>query len=233
MPDTRSRPRVVLADDHLLLAKSLERFLEESFEVVGTVGDGKALLEVAAAERPDVIVCDISMPELDGLEATRRLVSEDPEVRVVMLSMHADVAHVKGAFRAGASGYLTKSAAPDELVTALREVLQGRCYLSPAATKGLVRSLVTPPEGPGRASADPESPPLSPREREVLQQVAKGRSNQQIADCLCISEATVRSHLSRLYDKLDLSNRVELALHAVQSPHLVEPTRPTPSGARP
>jgi len=212
-----SLPRVLLADDHLLFAKSLERLLEDDVEVVGTVGDGETLLAAADAERPDVIVCDISMPEPNGLEATRLLADRDPEVKVVMLSMHADAAHVKAAFRAGAQGYVTKSAAPEELLTAIREVAEGNSYISPSVTGEFLRSLVDRATDGGGSSEPASRPTLSRRKREVVRLISRGYSNARIAERLCISEATVRSHLSHLYAKLKVGNRVELALYAVEA----------------
>lgn len=214
MPE--SRPRVLLADDHLLFVKSLERLLEPSVKVVGTVGDGRALLEAVAAARPDVVVCDISMPGMDGLEATRRLVAGDSRVRVVMLSMHADPAHVRGAFHVGARGYVVKSAAPEELLVAIHEVLQDHYYLSPTVTGCLLRTLEELGTDQETDSRSQDGPLLTNREREVLALVALGLSNRRIAARLCVSQATVRSHLSHLYAKLDRSNRVELALYAVR-----------------
>lgn len=205
MPDLR--PRVLLADDHLLFVKSLERLLEQDVDVVGTSTDGRALLAAAAQVRPDLVLCDISMPGVDGLEATRRLVARDPEVRVVILSMHTDPAHVQASFRAGARGYVVKHAAPEELLTAIREVLRGHHFVSPGVAGQITRVFR---EGP-------QTPPISPREREILALVARGLGNRRIAESLFISEATVRTHLSHLYSKLGCSNRVELALHAVKA----------------
>jgi DNA-binding NarL/FixJ family response regulator len=205
VPD--ARPRVLLADDHLLFVKSLERLLEQEVEVVGTSTDGRALLEAAEEVRPDLVLCDISMPEVDGLEATRRLVARDPEARVVILSMHTDPDHVQAAFRAGARGYVVKHAAPEELLTAVREVLRGHHFVSPGVAGQITRIFR---EGP-------QTPPISPREREILTLVARGLGNRRIAESLFISEATVRTHLSHLYSKLGCSNRVELALYAVKA----------------
>jgi len=215
MPDPL--PRVVLADEHLLFVLGLERLLESDTEVVRTVGDGRALLTAAEADHPDVVVCDIPMPKLDGLEVTRRLVERNARAKVVILSMYSDAAHVKAAFLAGARAYVLKSSSPDELLAAIHEVLRGRYYSSPAVTEHLVCSLDRP-----------RHPMISPREQEILVLVSRGLGNRPIADSLFISEATVRTHLSHLYAKLGLSNRVQLALYAVESGLGICAT-PTPS----
>lgn len=209
MPE--SRPRVVLADDHLLFVKSLERLLEADVEVVGTARDGRTLLTETATLKPDVVVCEISLPDLDGLEATRRLVATDPEVRVVILSMHDDPSHVQAAFRAGARAYVVKQASPEELLTAIQEVLRGRCFLSPAVIASLIHAVE---QQGSRSSGSRMELLLTPREREVLDLLAQGLTNSRIADRLSVSIATVRTHLSHLYAKLDCDSRVELALYA-------------------
>jgi len=208
-----SRPRVVIADDQLLFVKSLERLLEADVEVVGTAGDGRALLAATATLKPDVVVCEISLPELDGLEATRRLAAGDPEVGVVILSMHSDPSHVQAAFDAGARAYVGKHATPEELLTAIREVLRGRCFLSPAVTAAVVRAMEQARRDGDGGSGSRMHLLLTPREREVLDLLAQGLTNPRIADRLSVSVATVRTHLSHLYAKLGCTNRVELALH--------------------
>lgn len=211
MPE--SRPRVVLADDHLLCVKSLERLLETDVEVVGTAGDGRALLAQTATSRPDVVVCEISLPELDGLEATRRLAARDPEVRVVILSRYTDPVYVQAAFQAGAWGYVVKHATPEELLTAIREVSRGRYFLSPAVTAALVRAMEQARRDGDGGSDSRTHLLLTPREREVLDLLGEGLTNPRIAHRLSVSVATVRTHLSHLYTKLGCTNRVELALY--------------------
>jgi len=352
VPERKSR--ILLADDHGVVVAGFAKLLAEELEVVGTVGDGEELLAAVAAERLDLVVCDISMPKLDGLEATRRLRAAHPGVKVIILSVHDDAAHVRAAFQAGASGYVVKSGDADELLSAVREVLAGRFYTSPALTRYLVDVVVGRPAGVPEGSVsvlvvddDPDirrtarlwieiedglvvvgeaangreaveiaarlgpdvvlmdlrmpemdgieatrkivaarprtrvvlltavdvdgtileavragaagyvaktaqcelaaavhrvhsggsylplaithqlvelaaapvasETPLSEREKEIVRLVANGWGNQQIAETLHVAEATVRSHLKRIYVKLDLVNRVELTLHAVQT----------------
>lgn len=205
---SEKRPRVLLADDHRLMAAGVRKLLESRYQVVAIVDDSRALLETATAQRPDVILADISMPGLDGLEATRRLRRSLPEVPVIILTMHDDAGHVRAAFEAGASGYLVKSSASLELFEAIEEVLAGRRYLTSAVAGKVMGSLVSP------EPAAPESP-LTRREMEIAGLVARGLENSEIAARLCIAEVTVRTHFQRILRKLDLRNRVELARYAL------------------
>ncbi len=199
----QNRPSVLLADDHPMMAEGLRKLLEPRFRVIGAVHDGRALLDAALSERPDIVVTDITMPGVDGIEATRRLKQADPGVRVVVLSIHDEPVWVRQAFAAGADGYLAKSAAPGELEEALREVLAGGVYVDPVVA--------------GALAGDAGSGVVTPREVEAARLVAEGLSNQEIADRLGVSRLTVRTHLSHVYDKLGLSNRVELALYVVRA----------------
>ncbi len=191
------RNRVLLADDHGLMAAGVRGLLESRYEVAGVAGDGRALFEMAMAERPDVIVTDISMPGLDGLEATRWLRQNLPEVPVLILTVHDDAGHVKAAFEAGAAGYLVKSSAPLELFEAIEEVLAGRRYVTSAVAGKVMGSLLSP---------EPAAPasPLTPRELELAALVARGLENPEIAERLCIAEVTVRTHLLNILRKLEL-----------------------------
>lgn len=204
----KKRPRVLLADDHGLMAEGVRELLESRCQVVGIVGDGHALLETAAAERPDVILADISMPGINGLEATLRLQRTLPEVPVIVLTMHDDAGHVKAAFEAGAAGYLVKSSAPRELFDAIEEVLAGRRYVTSAVAGKVMGSLLSQEPMAGE-------PVLTRREMEVAGLVAQGLENSEIADQLCIAEVTVRTHFQRILRKLELRNRVELARYAL------------------
>jgi DNA-binding NarL/FixJ family response regulator len=202
------RPRVLLADDHALMAAGVRELLESRCEVVAVVEDGWALLKMAEAERPDLVITDISMPGLDGLEAARRLRRSLPALPVIILTMHGDVGHVKAAFEAGVAGYLIKSSAPRELFAAIDEVLAGRRYLTSTVAGRVMGSLLSP---------EPAAPasPLTPREVEISSLVAQGLGNSEIASRLFIAEVTVRTHLRSIFCKLDLKNRVELARHAL------------------
>ncbi|HVR99619.1 MAG TPA: response regulator transcription factor [Thermoanaerobaculia bacterium] len=217
------RPRVLLADDHPMMLDGLRKLLEPDFEVVAAVMDGRELLESAQRLRPDLIITDISMPGIDGLEATRRLLAAVPGARVLILSIHADPSWVREAFEAGACGYLTKISAPEEIGTAIREVLKGLFYVSPIVTRGVVdaakeyaarhpetalpRSIALP-----ALSAVDEL--LTPRELATVRLVGQGLSNKAIAQHLGVSVTTVRTHLNKAYDKLGSASRVELALLA-------------------
>jgi DNA-binding NarL/FixJ family response regulator len=212
------RPTVLLADDHPMMLEGLQRLLEPDLEVIGTVRDGRALVESAERDRPDLVITDISMPGTDGLEATRRLRTTAPGVRVLILSIHTEASWVRAAFAAGVCGYLTKASAADEIETAVRQVLADRFYVSPRVARAAIQ-----PVGEEALPARAERPPvvagetLTPRELEILPLVARGLGNKAIAHRLGVSVTTVRSHLSNVYEKLRLESRVELALYASQT----------------
>jgi DNA-binding NarL/FixJ family response regulator len=204
------RPTVILADDHPMMLEGLKKLLAPDLEVVGTASDGRALLEAAAALRPDLVIADLSMPGIDGIEATRRLCAIVPGMRVLILSVHGEPSWVRAAFAAGACGYLTKSSAPDEIELAVRELLRGRFYVSPV----VARAVVVQAEG----AMSPESrETLTPRELEIASLVGTGLRNLDIARRLGVSVTTVRSHLRKVYSKLRLASRIELALLAAQA----------------
>lgn len=207
----KDRVRILLADDHSLVAEGVQKLLELRYEVVGIVGNGRALLDQAAALRPDVIVADITMPEIDGLEATRRLCAAAPEVPVIILTMHDGTSHVKAAFEAGAAGYLIKSSAARELYRAIEEVRAGRPFVT-SCVAGMVMGALLSPQSDSSASPDSE---LTVRESEVAKLVAGGLENVEIADRLCIAKATVRTHFLNILRKLELKNRVELTRYAL------------------
>ncbi|HVG06856.1 MAG TPA: response regulator transcription factor [Thermoanaerobaculia bacterium] len=213
---TEIRPRVLIADDHPMMLDGLRKLLEPDFEVVAAVRNGRELLEAAERLRPDLVVTDISMPLIDGLEATRRLKVTVPGARVLVLSVHADPSWVREAFEAGAWGYLTKISAAEEIGTAVREILKGLFYVSPVVTRGMVDAAKKP------AVRRPVAPPppslvnelLTPRELDTVRLVGQGLSNKEIALHLGVSVTTVRTHLNKAYDKLGSESRVELALLA-------------------
>lgn len=218
-----TRSKVLLADDHPMVLDGLRKLLEPDFEVVAAVMDGRELLKAAQKLRPDLVITDISMPLVDGLEATRRLRTAVPGARVLILSIHADPSWVREAFEAGACGYLTKISAPEEIGTAVREVLKGNFYVSPAVTRGVVddaakkiapRRLLA--SLPGGIAHPMVAELLTPRELDAVRLVGHGLSNKEIALHLGVSVATVRTHLNKAYDKLGSASRVELALLASQ-----------------
>lgn len=207
------RPRVLLADDHPMMLAGLRKLLEPELEVVAAVTDGLALLTVAELLRPDLVITDVAMSGLDGIEATRRLRKAAPGVRVLILSIYAESSRVRAAFEAGAWGYLPKTSAPEEIERAVHEVLAGRFYVSPAVARAAV--AWEPPLG--WSPSPPAGGALTDREVEIVLLVAEGLGNQQIARRLGVAVTTVRTHLSSVYDKLRLESRVELALYAAQN----------------
>lgn len=208
------KARVLLADDHTLVLEGIKKLLEPHFDLVGTVEDGRALLEEAAKLEPDVILVDISMPLLNGIDAARQLRKSVPDAKIVFLSMHADAAYVSEAFRAGGAGYLLKRSAASELVFAIGEVLKGRYYVTPAVAKDVLRDVFDEPE-PSRREPPSRAPRLTPRQREVLQLVAEGNTIKEIAAILDISIKTVEFHKSRIMEELDLHTTADLTKYAV------------------
>jgi DNA-binding NarL/FixJ family response regulator len=205
------RARLLLADDHTLVLEGFRRLLEPEFELAGAVEDGRALVAAAQKLKPDVVLLDISMPLLNGIDAARQLKKIMPELKLIFLTMHADPAYVTEAFRVGASGYLLKRSAASELVNAIREVLRGRCYVTPLVTKDMLGSVLGPSPERGTFSTD-----LTPRQREVLQLVAEGHSTKETATVLNISVKTVEFHKSRLTQRLGIRTTAELTKFAIQ-----------------
>jgi len=204
------RVRVLLADDHTIVAEGLASLLEPDYDLVGRVRNGRDLLRVAEELSPDVIVTDISMPLLNGIEALRHLRKARPDVRVIFLTVHADVTYVMEAFRAGASGYVLKQSAAEELRTAIRVVHEGRRYVTPLIAKDSLTDLLE--DGAAESLADV----LTPREREVLQLLAEGRSVKEIASVLDISPRTVEFHKYNVMEKLALRSTAELTQFAIK-----------------
>jgi DNA-binding NarL/FixJ family response regulator len=202
------RARILLADDHSLVAAGISKLLEAEFELIGTVGDGRALVAFAKSDPPDVILLDISMPILNGLEAARQLRTALPNVKLIFVTVHSDNAYVMEAFRAGASGYVLKRSAASELPAAIHEVLNGNLYVTPLIGNGGVESFRN-----GHAA---QKAILSSRQREVLQLVAEGYSAKEIAKMLSISSKTVEFHKGLIMKKLDLHSVAELTQYALQ-----------------
>jgi DNA-binding NarL/FixJ family response regulator len=206
--------RVLLADDHTLVRAGLRKLLESiaGMEVVGEAGDGLQLLEMVEKLQPQVVLMDIAMPRLNGLEATSRLVKAWPSIRVLILSMHQNAEYVRQALRQGAVAYLLKDAAPLELELALRAVLRGETYLSPAVSKGVVSDYVH-----RLRSEEQPVDPLTPRQREVLQLIAEGQSTKEIARRLDLSVKTVETHRTQLMKQLDIHEVAGLVRYAVRA----------------
>lgn len=205
------RPRVLLADDHRMVAEGLKSLLSAEFELVGVVEDGRALVETARKLRPDVIVADITMPHLNGIDALMRLKREEMQMPVVFITMHAEVAYARRALEAGAAGYVLKHSAPAELVTAIRAALDGKTYVSPVVAGEVMRVINQKPE-----IADDPVASLTPRQREILQLLAEGRSAKEIGDTLTISARTVEFHKYQVMEKLNLHTNAELVHFALK-----------------
>lgn len=205
------RPRVLIAEDHALVREGLRMLLSSEVEVVDTVEDGRALLGAAERLRPDIILLDISMPLLNGLDAARQLAQAKSTAKLIFVTMHADPAYVRQAFRAGASGYVVKSSASTHLTEAIQEVVAGRRYISPIPGADLADLLSgdTPSEG-GELSDN-----LTPRQREILQLVAEGRTAREIAAVLGISRKTVEFHKASIMRLLRLHTTAELTRYAM------------------
>jgi DNA-binding NarL/FixJ family response regulator len=204
--------RVLLADDHTLLLGAFEKLLSTECEVVGTVSDGRELVVAAQRLKPDVIVLDIGMPLLNGLEAGRQIKQLLPSTKLVFLTMNEDSDLAAEAFRAGASAYLLKRSATGELATAIREVMSGRSYVTPLVTAGLVGSFMQP--------HDKKVEQLTPRQREVLQLLAEGHSMKQVADVLNVTPRTVQFHKYSMMRQLGITSTAELIQFAVKH-HIV------------
>ena len=209
------RPRVLLADDHTLLLGAFEKLLSPECDIVGQVSDGRALVAAAEKLNPDVIVLDISMPILNGLEAGRQIKQRTRDVRLVFLTMNEDTDLAAEAFRSGASAYLLKRSATSELLTAIHEVMRGHSYITPLITEGLVGALMHGEDrGPGQE--------LTPRQREVLQLLAEGRSMKEVAGLLNLSTRTVAFHKYRMMEQLKVRSSAELVQYAVKH-HIIGP----------
>jgi DNA-binding NarL/FixJ family response regulator len=208
------RPRVLLADDHTLLLEAFEKLLSDDCEIVGTVANGRALLEAAARLKPDIAVIDIAMPLLNGIDAARLLKQSQPSLRIIFLTMNEDPDVAAEAFRAGASGYLLKRSAVSELLTAIREIMMHRSYVTPLVTEGLVGAMINVRD-PGRGADD-----LTPRQREVVQLIAEGRSMKEAASILGIAARTVAFHKYRIMEQLRLKSTAELIQYAIRH-HIV------------
>jgi DNA-binding NarL/FixJ family response regulator len=196
------RPRLLLADDHPLFLEGVRRLLENKYDVVGTVADGKTLITTAQQLRPDVIVVDISMPEMNGLVAAQILAKTVPSAKFIVLSVHSDQAYVSEAFRVGVKGYVSKRAAAAELLTAIRQVLDGRTYVTPLVSA----------EAPG---VPKDAKRLTLRQLEILRLVAEGYQNKEIAQLLKISVKTVEFHKTRIMSELNIHTPAGLTRYAI------------------
>jgi DNA-binding NarL/FixJ family response regulator len=205
-----AKPRVLLADDHSLVLVGFRRILDAQCELVGMVEDGRALLEAAQRTQSDIAILDVSMPLLNGIDAATQLKKLQPSIKVIFVTMHDDVDYVRSAFEAGASGYLLKRSAVDELEQALKVVWAGNTYITPLIAKDLIETLL----GRGPAPSRPKKP-LTFRQREVLQLLAEGRAVKEIAVRLKISTRTVEFHKAQAMEQLGLRTTAELIKYAL------------------
>jgi two-component system response regulator NreC len=206
--------RVIIADDHQIVRQGLRILLEREpdLEVVAEAEDGRLTVRLVRELHPDLVIMDVAMPDLNGIEATRQIILEWPKVKVIALSMYADKRFVVNMLKAGASGYLLKDCAFEELIRAIRVVLAQKTYLSPGVTDIVVKDYMkgTPPTAPSVFSV------LTPREREVLQLMSEGKSTNMIADCLHVSVKTIETHRQQVMQKLNLRSIAELTKYAIR-----------------
>jgi DNA-binding NarL/FixJ family response regulator len=210
--------RLLLADDHAMVRRGLQVFLatQPDLELVGEAASGQEVLDKAAQLSPDVILMDLNMPILNGIEATKRLKLSQPSVKVIVLTSFSDQDHVLPAIRAGAKGYLLKDVEPEDLVRAIRRVHQGLVELHPEAASQLMNIMADPAQEAGDVTGASSLSELTKRERDVLRLIASGKSNKEIGEMLFISETTVKTHVTHLLDKLGLSDRTQAAIYAVK-----------------
>jgi len=215
--------RVLIADDHAVVRQGLRTFLalQDDMEVVADAADGEEAVHAAREHAPDVVLMDLVMPNMDGVEAIRRIAAEHPGTRVIALTSFLDDDKVLPAVRAGAAGYLLKDVGPPELVRAIRTVHGGEALLHPAVAARVLEEVAAPAPAPAAAPPPASAPPrgdprLTPREREVLELMARGLANKRIAQELGIAEKTVKIHVSRILHKLGVADRTQAALYAVR-----------------
>jgi DNA-binding NarL/FixJ family response regulator len=209
--------RVLLADDHVLIAEGIQKLLEPEFELVGIVTDGRSLVTAVANLQPDIAVVDISLPLLNGLDASKHIKKANPHVKIIVLTMHSEPTFVTQAFRVGVSGYVLKQSVGLELVHAIHEVLLGHTFISPLVTQGLVGQEANPASSASSGEGDRFLQSLSTRQREVLQLVAEGKATKEIAWILNVSIKTVEFHKTRIMKELHLRTTAELTKYAISA----------------
>lgn len=213
--------RALICDDHMMVRQGVRMVLqsEPDIELVGEAGTGEEAVALAAELKPDVVIMDLSLPDISGIDATRRIKEAVPATRVIALTMHEEEPYVLEVLKAGADGYIVKRSAAADLVNAIRQVIQGQAVLDPVVTRAVVSGYVT---RPAPTTAAREDIPLTPRELEILVLVAEGNTNAEIAKKLYISEKTVQTHRSNMLDKLGIHDRTELVRYAIRL-GLIEP----------
>jgi len=204
-----SKPRVIIADDHTMLVEAFEKLLSPECDVIAKVADGRALLAAVDELHPDVVVLDLSMPLLNGLDAARQIKQSHPTVRLVFVTMNEDPDLAAQAFRMGGAAYLLKRSAGSELLTAIREAMRHRSYVTPLVTEGMLGSLM-------HAQGDSSTPQLTARQREVLQLLAEGKSMKEVASILNVAPRTVAFHKYRMMEQLKIKTNAELIQYAIR-----------------
>lgn len=204
--------RVLIADDHHVVRRGLLFFLktQKDIEVVGEAKSGQEAVELVEALQPDIVLMDLVMPEMDGIQATKKIKSKWPNIAILMLTSFSDKDHVLPAIEAGAAGYQLKDIEPDDLVNSIRQIINGENIIHPAATSQLEETLREEENLPHVKNA------LTPRERDVLAELTKGKSNREIASSLFVTEKTVKTHISNIFTKLEVQDRTQAALYAVK-----------------
>lgn len=209
------RTLLILADDHAIMREGLKSLFQKEMDidVVAETGNGLDTIKKASELRPHVIVMDVAMPDMNGIEATRRIIDNHHHIKIIALSAHANKQFIREMLKAGASAYVLKNRAYEELVTAVREVMKGKKYLSPDIARGVIDDYI---ELSSEISDNPAFVTLTTREREVLQQIAEGHSTKEIAGCLGVSVKTVETHRANVMEKLDLHSVAELTKYAIR-----------------
>lgn len=211
--------RILIADDHAVLREGMRNLLEleKDFEVVGEAGDGEEAVQLAKELKPDVVVMDIVMPKLSGIEATRLIKQSTPSSAVLILTAYSDIRYILGLLEAGACGYLLKSARSSEIVGAIRAVRSGESVLDAVVTRKLLQRVVGPAPAPGDTQASSQ---LTPREREILRLAARGMSNKEIADALFLSLRTVKAHLTNIFNKMGCGSRTDAIIKGLRQGYI-------------
>lgn len=205
------KPQILIADDHQLVLEGLRKLIETECDIVGSVSNGRDLVTAAKQLNPDIVLLDLAMPLLNGIEAARQIKADNPGVKLIFLTMQTNRDYIREAFEVGASGYVSKMEAASDLISAIKDVQAGRFALSPSLSERLLGRQMEPHQNPTKLFSA-----LTPRQREVLQLVAEGKSAKQIADMLFISVKTVEFHKKHLMDELRLQNSAELVRYAVE-----------------
>lgn len=223
------KPQIIVADDHRLVAEGIVKILENEYTVSATPSDGRSFIEAVERVRPALALVDISLPLLNGLDACRHVKKSCPEVKIIILTMHAEPHYVNEAFRVGVGGYVLKTSVADELLFAVQEVLNGRTYISPVVAQGLVDQALQSAAEPAKPPTSPPAATLSLRQREVLQLVAEGKSNKEIASAINVTVKTIEFHKARISKELGVHSTAELTKQAISLGLIASPETPSSS----